>query len=56
MSASEVDLPETHLVHELILKTGSIFQVGCPPSYIDFFADYYGSASLFFISTCFQLQ
>ena len=27
-----------------------------PPSYQDFLADSYGSASLFFISTCFQLQ
>ena len=45
------------VVHELILKRGPKFRVGCtPPSYQDFFADSCGSASLFFISTCFQLQ
>ena len=45
------------LVHELIFKRGPKFRVGCtPPSYKDIFADSCCSASLFFISTCFQLE
>jgi len=30
--------------------------LAAPPSYKDFFADSYGSASLFYTSTSFQLQ
>ena len=44
------------VVHGLILKGGPKFWVSCTPSYKDFFADSYGSASLFFMSTCVQLQ
>ena len=41
------------MVHELV---PTISVLAAPPSYQYFFADSYGSASLLFISTCFQLK
>jgi len=56
---SETDATPTaqdDVVHELILKRGPKFRVGSTPFLQRFFADSYGSASIFFISTCFQLE
>jgi len=49
-------LPASTVVRGLILKGGPKFPVVYIPFLQRFFADSYGLASLFFISTCFQLQ